>query len=202
MVISFQFTFFPMHVLGLLGMLRRIYTYEGGLGWDTLNLVVSIGGAVFGLGVLLALVNVAWSWRRGSPAPADPWGGDTLEWSVASPTPEWELRRHPGGRRREPPVGRGRAGGGGPRRGRGHPVARGRGGRGARTTPITRGLEARPAGTMPIPGPTWLPLCVAAGIFVVAFGALYRSIPVLVVGAAAGIAALVWWLWRTEEDLR
>jgi cytochrome c oxidase subunit I+III len=201
MVVSFQFTFFPMHILGLLGMPRRIYTYADGLGWNALNMMISIGGAVFGLGVLLTFINIAWNWRRGEPAPADPWGGDTLEWSVASPTPEWNFASIPvvddmsplwveGG----PAV----ATGGDDEATRSLGVEGAR----ARTTPITRGLAARPAGTMPIPAPTWLPFGVAAGIFVVAFGALYRAVPVLVAGAAVGIVALVWWLWRTEEDLR
>jgi cytochrome c oxidase subunit I+III len=203
MVLAFQVTFFPMHILGLLGMPRRIYTYADGLGWNTLNLVISIGSVVFAAGVLLTFVNVAWSWRRGPEAPGDPWDGDTLEWSVSSPTPEYNFASIPVVDDVSPrwvPGGLRLAASGDPR----DEATRSLGPEGAlhRTTPITAGVSARPAGTMPIPEPTWLPLMVALGIVVLVTGALYEAVPVLVVGAIAGVIALVWWTWRTEEDLR
>src|SRR3954464_15016527 len=80
MFVSFNLTFFPMHILGFLGMPRRVYTYESGLGWDGLNLLISIAAFAFGIGAVLTLVNFAWSQVRGSPAPGDPWQGDSLEW--------------------------------------------------------------------------------------------------------------------------
>jgi cytochrome c oxidase subunit I+III len=82
-------TFFPMHILGLLGMPRRQYTYEHGLGWDTLNLLETIGAYILAAGLLLVVANLAVSLRRGEPAGADPWGGDTLEWSTSSPPPAY-----------------------------------------------------------------------------------------------------------------
>ena len=71
MFVGFNVGFFPMHIAGLLGMPRRIYTYPDGLGWDTLNLVTTIGSFVFALGVLLLLINVAAQppARRSSPGP-------------------------------------------------------------------------------------------------------------------------------------
>jgi cytochrome c oxidase subunit I+III len=83
--VGFNLTFFPMHVSGLLGMPRRVYTYPGGLGWDAYNLLSTIGAFVLALGILAIVVNVLWTLRRGAPAPADPWGGNTLEWSTTSP---------------------------------------------------------------------------------------------------------------------
>ncbi|MGW5671941.1 cytochrome c oxidase subunit I [Micromonospora sp. NPDC003776] len=78
-------TFFPMHLYGLFGMPRRVYTYRSEPGWDGWNLVSSIGSYLLGLGLLLVLIGVLHAIRRGRPAPPDPWGGDSLEWSTASP---------------------------------------------------------------------------------------------------------------------
>ena len=83
--VGFNLTFFPMHVSGLLGMPRRVYTYPDGLGWDAYNLISTIGSYVLALGILVIVFNVVWSLSRGAPAPSDPWGGNTLEWSMSSP---------------------------------------------------------------------------------------------------------------------
>src|SRR5690242_12314821 len=72
MFIGFNVAFFPMHILGFLGMPRRIYTYDSGLGWDTLNLLISIASFVFAAGTLLTLYNFVRSQRRGAPAPPNP----------------------------------------------------------------------------------------------------------------------------------
>lgn len=84
---GFNLGFFPMHVLGLQGMPRRIYTYSEGMGWGTLNLVASIGSAIAVAGGVVFVANAAWSFYRGKPAGRDPWGGSTLEWAVPSPPP-------------------------------------------------------------------------------------------------------------------
>jgi cytochrome c oxidase subunit 1 len=85
--IGFNVAFFPMHVLGLWGMPRRVYTYPAEMGWSDLNLVASIGAATIAVSVLLFLFNVARTLRHGAMAGPDPWGAGTLEWSVASPPP-------------------------------------------------------------------------------------------------------------------
>jgi cytochrome c oxidase subunit I+III len=84
-------TFFPMHIVGLLGMTRRVYTYQHHLGWDAYNLVETIGGFVLAAGLLLIAVNVAWSARRGASAGRDPFGGGTLEWTTTSPPPHYNF---------------------------------------------------------------------------------------------------------------
>ncbi|HEX3807572.1 MAG TPA: cbb3-type cytochrome c oxidase subunit I [Gaiellaceae bacterium] len=84
-------TFFPMHIVGLLGMTRRVYTYDKGLGWDTYNLVETIGGFVIAAGLLLILFNIFWSYRRGEPAGRDPFHGGTLEWTTTSPPPTYNF---------------------------------------------------------------------------------------------------------------
>ena len=85
--IGFNVAFFPMHLLGLQGMPRRVYTYPAQTGWTGLNLLSTIGALAIGLSVLLFIVNVARSWRGGVVAGNDPWSAGTLEWSVASPPP-------------------------------------------------------------------------------------------------------------------
>jgi cytochrome c oxidase subunit I+III len=85
--LGFNLTFFPMHQLGLEGMPRRIYTYLPESGWGDLNLLATAGGVVLGLGVVTFLVNAAMSLRSGPIAGADPWEGETLEWSIPSPPP-------------------------------------------------------------------------------------------------------------------
>jgi cytochrome c oxidase subunit 1 len=85
--IGFNLAFFPMHVLGLQGMTRRIYTYPAEIGWGGMNLTATIGAFTIAASVLLFIVNVFRSRRHGEIAPADPWGAGTLEWSVASPPP-------------------------------------------------------------------------------------------------------------------
>ncbi len=91
MFIGFNLGFFPMHVLGLMGMPRRIYTYGPGMGWGPMNLVVSLGSFLFALGVLLLFINIALSIKRGRVAGPDPWGAPTLEWAVPSPPPPYNF---------------------------------------------------------------------------------------------------------------
>jgi len=91
MFIGFNAGFFPMHIAGLLGMPRRIYTYPADMGWDTVNMVTSIGSFLFAFGILLFLVNVAVSLRRGERAGPNPWNAATLEWSVPSPPPAYNF---------------------------------------------------------------------------------------------------------------
>jgi cytochrome c oxidase subunit I+III len=82
-------TFFPMHILGLLGMPRRDYTYPGDAGWTALNVIESIGAYLLAAGLIAVFVNLLVSCFRGERAGNDPWGGDTLEWSTSSPPPEY-----------------------------------------------------------------------------------------------------------------
>ncbi|MFP3582272.1 cytochrome c oxidase subunit I [Paraburkholderia sp. SIMBA_055] len=85
--IGFNVTFFPMHILGLHGMPRRVWTYPHAMGWDGLNMTATIGAITIAVSVLVFIVNVLRSYRHGAIAGADPWGAGTLEWSTASPPP-------------------------------------------------------------------------------------------------------------------
>lgn len=89
--IGFNLGFFPMHISGLLGMPRRIYTYPADMGWNTTNMITSIGSFVLAIGLLIFLVDIAVSLRRGKPAGDNPWDAASLEWSVSSPPPSYNF---------------------------------------------------------------------------------------------------------------
>jgi len=93
--LGFQLAFFPMHFAGLLGMPRRVYTYPAGLGLELPNLLSTIGAFVVALGVLIFVLNGLLSLYRGALAPADPWGGSTLEWATTSPPPPYNFPHVP-----------------------------------------------------------------------------------------------------------
>jgi cytochrome c oxidase subunit I len=93
--VGFNLAFLPMHLTGLRGMPRRVYTYPAHMGWDLSNLLISIGAAIFALGILITIYNFAVSLRRGAPAGPNPWDAATLEWAVASPPPAYNFRRIP-----------------------------------------------------------------------------------------------------------
>jgi cytochrome c oxidase subunit I+III len=89
--IGFNLTFFPMHILGLHGMTRRIYTYLPDTGWGHLNLLATAGAFIMGLSVLAFIVNLLWSRARGAIAGPDPWNAPTLEWATNSPPPDYNF---------------------------------------------------------------------------------------------------------------
>ncbi|HEV7745206.1 MAG TPA: cytochrome c oxidase subunit I [Pyrinomonadaceae bacterium] len=95
MFIGFNLVFFPMHQLGLNGMPRRVYTYLPETGWANLNLLASVGALILAIGVLFFIVNCFWARRSGVVAGDNPWGADTLEWSLASPPPDYNFFRIP-----------------------------------------------------------------------------------------------------------
>ncbi|MBZ9765293.1 cytochrome c oxidase subunit I [Mesorhizobium sp. CA6] len=92
---GFNVTFFPMHLLGLHGMPRRVYTYPAEMGWGGLNLLASAGALLFFASFLLMLYNMIASARSGALAGDNPWGADTLEWATSSPPQPQNFDRIP-----------------------------------------------------------------------------------------------------------
>jgi cytochrome c oxidase subunit I len=102
MFIGTNVTFFPMHLLGIFGMPRRIFTYPAGMGWSSLNLVATIGAFILAAGFAISLVSFFVSLKVGKEAGDNPWYADGLEWSTSSPPPEYNflhlptvISRHP-----------------------------------------------------------------------------------------------------------
>jgi cytochrome c oxidase subunit 1 len=117
MLVGFNLTFFPMHILGLNGMPRRVYTYSAESNFTVLNQLETLGSLFLTLAFLVFIWNIIKTSRSGLPAPADPWNGATLEWSIPSPPqvfnfptlPQvhgrdalWEMKRERGGTLPEP----------------------------------------------------------------------------------------------------
>jgi cytochrome c oxidase subunit 1/cytochrome c oxidase subunit I+III len=198
MFIGFNLGFFPMHLLGLMGMPRRIYTYPSGMGWDTTNLIVSLGSGLFALGVLLFLINVAVSLRRGEAAGDNPWDAPTLEWSVASPPPPYNFAviptvasRHPlwEDRLRETEA---RS-----RLDEGLLLARGR------ETLGTSALDAEPNLILEMPADSVAPALLALGLAALFAGAVLTAWWLAGAGGAICAGALIFWFWpnRRHADL-
>ena len=192
MFVGFNLGFFPMHITGLMGMPRRIYTYGPEMGWTTLNLVTTLGSFLFAFGVLLFVVNVALSLTRGRVAGANPWDAASLEWSIPSPPPPYNFAviptvasRHPLWEDRlDADEGTDRS-----RLDRGLLLDQGR------ETIATTVLDAEPDVILKMPGdsqaPFWLTIALSA-LFV---ALLVHAWWIAGAGLLACLAAILIWLW-------
>ncbi|MBV8144900.1 MAG: cytochrome c oxidase subunit I [Gammaproteobacteria bacterium] len=193
MFIGFNVGFLPMHLTGLLGMPRRVYTYGPDMGWNTLNLVTSIGAFILAVGIVLLLVNVLKSRRGGAPAGANPWDAHTLEWSIPSPPPPYNFAVIPAVASR-------------------HPLWEGYLDEELRSS-LDRGLlldqakeslgtsplDALPDMILRMPEDTVAPFVLTIGLGVLFAGLIAKSWGLALVGGIVLTAALVVWLWPRRE---
>lgn len=198
--IGFNLTFFPMHLMGFYGLPRRVYTYPSMLGLDGYNLLATLGAFVFALGMLLFVADFLRSRRHGRLAGNNPWGGDSLEWSIESPPPIYSFLRPPVVRSRHPlwpeePADSGPA--------RADQIAAALTAAPAnwRATLVTDTLTAEPQAIHYLSGPTYIPLAAAVGLMVVMVGLLSQFYILASAGAVFGVAALISWLWPRRERL-
>ena len=194
MFVGFNLAFFPMHILGLIGMPRRVYTYPGGLGFGGYNLVISIGAFIFAIGVLLLLVNVARSLRSGAAAGPNPWDAPTLEWSVPSPPPPYNFVSIPIIASRHP-LWEDRLNETDERSILGSDVLLDEG----KETLAVTALDAEPDAIMTMPGDSLLPVILALGMSVVFGGMLVVNWWAVSVGAVGvAITLLAWFTPRVS----
>jgi cytochrome c oxidase subunit 1/cytochrome c oxidase subunit I+III len=181
MFAGFNLAFFPMHIAGLLGMARRVYTYLPGLGLDGVNLASTIGAIVFIGGTVLTLVNLLQSLHHGAGSGRDPWHANTLEWSIASPPEPFNFAQIPILSSREPLWDGG--------------VSAGPTLDQARLTPLTTPLDARPDGVVELPGQNVWPLIISLTLLGLCTALLLRSPLGIAAGAVTSIIAAARWMW-------
>jgi cytochrome c oxidase subunit I+III len=192
MFIGFNTAFFPMHVTGLIGMPRRVYTYPAGLGWDWLNLASTLGAYMIGAGVLVFLVDLVRNFRPFRPEKAgNVWDAGTLEWLPAG---DYATRSIPIVESREPLWDQPNLA---------EDVEAGRyylpgAPTGGRETLVTSPIDARPLYLLQMPGGSWFPVLAAFGT--AAFFLLLTVkvvVPALVFGVFA-VAMILRWAWDTD----
>jgi cytochrome c oxidase subunit I+III len=186
--IGINVTFFPLHIAGLDGMPRRVYTYPEGLGWDGPQAIASVGAFVLAAGVLVYLANLLWSARAGAPAGPNPWDAPTLEWLPDSPPPQYGFARPPVVRDAYPLWDK-QSGVPGPQL-----LAADR-----RETLGTGLLDAQPEQRAVEPGPTIVPFVTAASLAVALLGLMFDPLWVPV-GLLLIVLALVTWTRPTPEE--
>ena len=186
MFTGMNIAFFPMHILGLMGMPRRVYTYLPEMGWGDLNLLSTMGAYIMAVGVLLFLINVVRSLKHGVPAGDNPWNAGTLEWSTTSPPPAYNHLYIPVVEGLEPlwdsPPGElGVITGLDPDKHSGL---------------ITTMMDAHPAHHYEFEGPSFWPLALAVAGSIGIIMAIFTPWGVTV-GAVLATVALVGWFWPT-----
>jgi len=194
MFIGFNLAFLPMHLTGLLGMPRRVYTYGAYGGWGPLNLITTLGSFLFAFGLLLLLVNVLKSRKSGDPAGANPWDAYSLEWAVPSPPPPYNFAVIPTVASR-------------------HPLWEGRLGEGGLVSTIDRGMlltegkqtigttavDAVPDIVLQMAEDSYAPFWLATGTSILFVALLFKSMTVGIIGIVVAALALIAWLWPTAE---
>ncbi|TML00571.1 MAG: cytochrome c oxidase subunit I [Actinobacteria bacterium] len=187
--LGFNLTFFPMHIAGLLGMPRRVYTYHGGLGWDLWNLLSTIGGYVLAAGLLVVVLNFLWSLRSGARAGPDPWGAQDLEWATSSPPPHYNFLEIPTVRSNSPLWDQPELREMGRRiRDLRRTLAEGH------ETLATTVVDAEAESVLPMPESTHAPVITAIGITGIFVGFLTLLIPVVAIGALIFVGGLLAWV--------
>ncbi|HUH61227.1 MAG TPA: cytochrome c oxidase subunit I [Candidimonas sp.] len=190
--IGFNITFLPMHLTGLLGMPRRIYTYPDDVGWGLLNLTSSIGAFIQAIGFALFIIDFVLHLRLGNIARRNPWEAGTLEWAMPTPVAAYNFASLPDITGREPLWDRPTLGA---------EIAAGKywlsaAAPGQRQTLCVDVVSGRPVSVALLPGATWLPLYAAlsTGIFFV--GVLLKAYGIALLGALLAVTLFLRWAWN------
>lgn len=190
--IGFNTTFLIMHATGLMGMPRRVYTYDSGLGWDWFNLISSVGGFILVIGFAVIILDVILHFRFGSKAPQNPWNADTLEWATATPPGAYNFislptikTRHPLWEHPELPdtIAEGK-----------HALAELDHGR--RDVLGTDPVSAKVREIVHLPTNSWIPLQVALAIALVCISLLTGSYLLALLAAVVTLVMVLRWSWH------
>ena len=190
MFVGFNLGFLPMHLSGLWGMPRRVYTYPAEMGLGAVNLVTTIGSFLFAIGVMLFIVNALKSLRSGAVAPANPWDAYGLEWLVSSPPPPYNFAVIPTIVSRYP-LWEDRLDEAPERSNLEEGLILDEGKETLATTP----LDAEPDRILEMPEDTLVPLFLAIATTILFVGLLLKLWPVVALGGFGAAACLVAWLW-------
>ena len=194
--IGFNATFLHMHLTGLVGMPRRVYTYPEGLGWEWLNLASSIGGFVLTIGFAAFFLDLVVRWRAGATSARNPWQAGTLEWSLDHPPASYNFASLPEVESREPLwdqqglEDRIRAGDGY------LPDVRNDWQETLGVHPVT----GKPDQILLLPGPSYLPLITAGALAVFFVSFLLGHYWLAAVGAVGTLIAGLRWAWANGLD--
>ena len=193
--IGFNLTFLPMHLTGLLGMPRRVYTYAPGLGWEMLNLVSTVGSFLMAAGVGMFIIDLLMHLQFGRRAGTNPWRAGTLEWAMEGKAPPYNFVSQPRITSRDPlwdqPGLADEA-----QRGEhylGHADVK------RRELLITSAVDAEPLQVAILPGNTWTPLVAAALTSLLFIGFLMKLYWLAAAGAVLALGALAAWAWQSGD---
>jgi cytochrome c oxidase subunit I+III len=198
--LGFNATFLLQHNLGLLGMRRRVHTFEPGLGWDEMNFISTVGAFVFAAGFVVILYSMWRAWRRGPMAEANPWGAGTLEWATDSPPASYNFRLIPTVDSREPlwtGAAEVRALALGDRLPEGAPDEAV-----SRETLATSLLDTRAVHNVLLPGPSLAPLWLGMALAIAGFGVVIDEYLLTAAGVVALPPIIAWWMWPRRDDLQ
>jgi cytochrome c oxidase subunit 1 len=182
MLIGFNLTFGPFHVLGLQGMPRRIYTYPADRGWDFWNLMSTIGSFVIAVSIAVFLYNLYKTRRTEQDVGADPWDARTLEWSIPSPPPDYNFATVPVVAARDELWHRKYG-----EDDEGRPVPR------ELDYPVVESLADGEGKHIHMPSPSYWPLVASLSLPVICYGLIYRAWAVAIIGALWLVAAVYAW---------
>jgi cytochrome c oxidase subunit I+III len=183
--------FFPMHIAGMAGMPRRVWTYSESTGWGVWNLLSTVGAFVVAAGVLVVLVDLVLHLRKAGKVDTNPWNAGTLEWL---PMDSYAVRSIPRVEGRYPLWDRPSLR---------EEVDRGQhylpgSATGARETLVTSAIDAEPEYILRVPGPSWLPLLAGLGTAAFFFALTVKSTWLSVAGAALAVFCILRWLWEGD----
>ncbi|WP_346619894.1 cytochrome c oxidase subunit I [Blastococcus montanus] len=196
--IGFNVTFFPLHITGLQGMPRRVYTYAENTGWEVTQAIATWGTIVLTVGLLVTLGNLLWAVRNGERAGPDPWGAETLEWHLSSPpaaynfraipevasrSPLWDTRpfrpKYDPATWQEPLV---------------EPPAE------VRQVVLTSVMDAEPEELVTLPKQSWWPLVMALSLTVALIGTMVSVYPLALIGVLVALVIGVVWIWDRQDE--